>query len=94
MLAHTVVEILVYRERIIIVLRSIHPDLGDVQVHAVITGLRNSHPVFCKWLIVKFTVSLIVDEIAKIGTFSPRSSSVRSSTLPAMTFHRQSTSEM
>jgi len=91
--AHTIVKILVYRERIIIVLRSIHPDLGDVQVHAVITGLRNSHPVFCKWLIVN-TVSLIVDEIAKVGTFSPRSSSVRSSTLPAMTFHRQSTSEM
>jgi hypothetical protein len=34
------------------------------------------------------------DEIAKVRTFRPRSSSVRSSTLPAMTFHRQSTSEI
>ena len=45
MLAHAIIKILVHGERIIVVLGSIHPIFGDVQVHAVIPRFRNTHSV-------------------------------------------------
>ena len=53
MLAHAIVYILVYRERVIIVLGTIHPSLGDIQVHAIITRFRNSHSVIFEGLNIK-----------------------------------------
>jgi hypothetical protein len=54
-LAHAIIEILVYRKGIIVVFGSIHPILGDVQVHAIIPRFRNSHSVVFKRLIAKST---------------------------------------
>lgn len=53
MLAHAIVYIFVYRERIIIVLGTVHPALGDIQVHGIITRFRNSHSVMFEGLNVK-----------------------------------------
>jgi hypothetical protein len=53
MLAHAIVNILVYRKRIIVVLGTVHPILGDVQVHAVVTRFGDSHSVIFKGLDVK-----------------------------------------
>jgi hypothetical protein len=53
MLPHAIVYILVYRERIIIVLGTVHPGIGHIQVHAIITRFRNSHSVIFEGLNVK-----------------------------------------
>jgi hypothetical protein len=53
MLAHAIVNVLVYRERIIVVLGTVHPSLGDVQVHAIIPRFMNSHSIIFKGLNVK-----------------------------------------
>jgi hypothetical protein len=58
MLAHAIVKILVDRERIVIVLGTVHPTLGDVQVHAIIPRFRNSHSVIFKGLILEITGKL------------------------------------
>ena len=96
MLAHAIIKVLVYGERIIVVLGSIHPIFGYVQVHAVIPRFWNTHSVVFQRLIIqpKQSTGTADKMAAKVPTLRPRSSSVRSSTLPAMTFHRQSTSEM
>ena len=53
MLAHAIVNVLVYRERIIVVLGTVHPILGNVQVHTIIPRFRNLHSVFFEGLIFK-----------------------------------------
>lgn len=53
MLAHAIINFLVYRERVIVVLGAVHPTLGDVQVHTIIPRFGNSHSVFFKGLIVR-----------------------------------------
>jgi len=53
MLAHAIVNVLVYRERTIVVLGTVHPSFGDIQVYAIITRFRNSHSVMFKGLNVK-----------------------------------------
>ena len=53
MLAHAIVNVLVYRERIIVVLGAVHPILGDVQVHTIIPRFRDLHAVFFKGLMFK-----------------------------------------
>lgn len=50
MLAHAIIKPLVYWERIIVVLGTVHPTLGQVQVHAIIPGFRNLHSVLFKGL--------------------------------------------
>ena len=50
MLAHAVIQSLIYRECIVVVLRTVHPALRDVQVYAVITGLGNLHSIFFEGL--------------------------------------------
>ena len=57
MLAHAVIKSLIYRERIVVVLGSVHPTLRDVQVYAVITRLGDLHSVFFEGLNAQ-TVSL------------------------------------
>jgi hypothetical protein len=49
-LAHAIIKLLVYWERIIVVLGTVHPSLGDVQVHAIIPRFRNLHSVLFKGL--------------------------------------------
>ncbi len=94
MLAHSIIKSLVYLERIVVVLRTVHPALRDVQVYGVIPRLGDLHSIFFEGLHAQ-TVSLTGDELHHQPlTLRPRSSSVRSSTLPAITFHRQSTSAM
>ena len=53
MLAHAIVNVLVYWERIIVVLGTVHPILGDVQVHTIIPRFRDLHSVFFKGLMFK-----------------------------------------
>jgi hypothetical protein len=53
MLTHAFINVLVYRERIVVVLGTVHPGLGDVQVHAIKPRFWNSHSVIFKRLDVK-----------------------------------------
>ena len=58
MLAHAIIYILVYREKIVVVFGAVHPSLGDIQVHAIITRFRYSHSVMFEGLNVNLQSAL------------------------------------
>lgn len=91
-MAQTLENIRIMRCFYVVILGPVHPILGNIQADTGIARLRDPEPALFEWL--GDTVSELYHTERRDGTFSPRSSSVRSSTLADTTSHLQSTSAM